>query len=186
MSDNKLKKGVVNFFNGKKEFRSLSNFWECKVSISYGGEERVYESGEHCFHGEKYYRLSTISSNENRKRILKEYSKKFLEGSGKTASEIKRLGGKKGLLLDEDELEIWEIINICVQSEICKYKYDNYEEVREDLKNSEGRILIHPAMRCSEEKIRKRYWEGKAVLDEKGEIKVLGRNMLGNIWMEFR
>lgn len=181
-----LETGVANFFSGKKEYRSLSNFWECKVSIMYEGELRTYESGEHCFHGEKYYRLGSMSFDENREKELKEYSKKFVEGSGKTCNEVKKMGGKKGLVLTQKELEMWEIVSVYVQREICRYKYENYEEVREDLKKSEGKILVHPAMRCSEEKVKKRFWEGKAVIGENGEIVVLGRNMLGNIWMDFR
>jgi 5'-3' exonuclease len=37
----------------------------------------------------------------------------------------------------------------------------NYEEVRNDLCKSKGMILIHPAMRCSEEKVKSILWEGK-------------------------
>ena len=36
------------------------------------------------------------------------------------------------------------------------FKFDNYEEVRNDLRKSMGRVLIHPAMRCSEEKVKTR------------------------------
>jgi hypothetical protein len=38
-----LRDGIVHFFSGKKEYRSLSNFWERDVII--GDKERVYESG---------------------------------------------------------------------------------------------------------------------------------------------
>lgn len=58
MTDKKLlDDGVANFFSGKKEYRSLTNFWEREVVIIDGEKKRVYESGEHCFHGEKYYRI---------------------------------------------------------------------------------------------------------------------------------
>ena len=46
---------AINFFSGKKEFRSLSNFWEYDVII----DGRVYKSGEHAFHGEKFFRLGS-------------------------------------------------------------------------------------------------------------------------------
>jgi predicted NAD-dependent protein-ADP-ribosyltransferase YbiA (DUF1768 family) len=69
--------------------------------------------------------------------------------------------------------------------EICKYKFENYEEVREELVKSRGRVLIHPAMRCSEEKVRTRLWDGKGIVVD-GKIEVIGRNMLGNLWMEWR
>jgi hypothetical protein len=69
---------------------------------------------------------------------------------------------------------------------ICKWKYANYEEVRNDLKKSENRILIHPAMRCSLEKLEKsRIWEGRAKIVD-GNVVIFGRNLLGNIWMEYR
>lgn len=47
MNNSLLENRVVNFFSGKKEYRSLSNFWEKDVEV--GG--KIYESGEHCFHG---------------------------------------------------------------------------------------------------------------------------------------
>ena len=40
-------------------------------------------------------------------------------------------------------------------------------------------------MRCSEEKIKNRMWEGKAVIKD-GQINVLGKNTLGEMWMELR
>jgi len=64
-------------------------------------------------------------------------------------------------ILNKDELDIWYNESICVQTEICRYKIDNYEEVRNDLCKSKGMILIHPAMRCSEEKVKSILWEGK-------------------------
>jgi hypothetical protein len=50
---------------------------------------------------------------------------------------------------------------------------------------SGDKILIHPAMRCSEEKLAHRIWEGKAVIRD-GEVVVLGKNMLGNLWILLR
>ena len=80
---------------------------------------------------------------------------------------------------------MWYGLSIGVQMEICKYKFENYEEVREELVKSRGRVLIHPAMRCSEEKVRTRLWDGKGIVVD-GKIEVIGRNMLGNLWMEWR
>jgi hypothetical protein len=62
--------------------------------------------------------------------------------------------GRK-FILNKDELDLWDKLSIDVQNEICKYKYENYEQVRDDLIKSKGKILIHPAMRCSEEKLKK-------------------------------
>ena len=78
------------------------------------------------------------------------------------------------------------MLSLEVQEKICMYKMNNYEKVREDLKKSMGKILVHPAMRCSIEKIHSRFWEGKAILDKDGNVDVLGGNKLGNIWMSVR
>ena len=173
--------GVINFFSGKKDFRSLSNFWENEVVV----DGRTYESGEHCFHGEKYIRLSE-HCHEDRKNLLWEYGQTFLKPSPyKTCSVAKRMGGKKGLALNPDELDRWLEISMDVQRSICIWKRDNYEEVREDLRKSGTNHLVHPALRCSPEKLKDRIWEGKgAVVD--GQIVVLGQNRLGNLWMELR
>jgi len=178
---------VANFFSGKKELRSLSNFWENIVVIKDGDQERFYESGEHCFHGEKYIRLGNVINDTNRKNKLTEYGSKFLKPSPyKTGVEVKKMGGKKGLYLDKEELLIWNNISISVQKEICAFKIDTYQEVKNDLLKSKSKILIHPALRCSEIKLeRERIWEGKAVIKD-GQVVVLGKNMLGNIWMELR
>ena len=162
---------AINFFSGKKEFRSLSNFWENDVII----DGRVYQSGEHAFHGEKFFRIG--SSQE-----MIDYAKNFLKPSY-TPALAKKMGGKKGFKLNEDELRNWSLISIEVQKEISKFKFDNYEEVRVDLLKSGTKLLIHPALRC-------RYpenciWEGKALVND-GVITVVGKNLLGKIWMELR
>jgi predicted NAD-dependent protein-ADP-ribosyltransferase YbiA (DUF1768 family) len=179
-----LDEGVVNFFSGKKEYRSLSNFWENDVVIE---GQRVYESGEHCFHGEKYIRIGELSESEDRKAQLLEYGKTFLKPSQyKGGGAAKKMGGKRGLLLNEKELNLWEAISEEVQYNICRWKLENYEEVRNNLLKSGNKILIHPAMRCSQEKLeRTRIWEGKGIVID-GKIVVLGKNRLGNIWMQFR
>jgi predicted NAD-dependent protein-ADP-ribosyltransferase YbiA (DUF1768 family) len=177
---------IVTFFSGKKEYRSLSNFWENDIIVENEDKNRIYESGEHCFHGEKYIRLSELSNDENRKNILFNYGKTFIKPSQyKTSIMAKKMGGKKGLILNSYELEKWTLISIDIQKNICKWKITNYEEVRNDLQKSKDKILVHPAMRCSLEKIENRIWEGRAkIIDNK--IIIYGKNLLGNIWMEYR
>jgi predicted NAD-dependent protein-ADP-ribosyltransferase YbiA (DUF1768 family) len=87
-----LEANTVNFFSKKNEYRSLSNFWETDVIID---NIRTYETGEHCFHGEKYKRLSELyKDDEARKELLIEYSKGFLKPSKyKSATEAKKAGG---------------------------------------------------------------------------------------------
>jgi predicted NAD-dependent protein-ADP-ribosyltransferase YbiA (DUF1768 family) len=179
--------GAVNFFSGKKEYRSLSNFWEGDIIIAAGDKQRIYESGEHCFHGEKYIRLGELCEEENRKNVLLGYGNTFLKPSPyKTGAIVKKMGGKKGLLLNSVELKLWANIGIEVQNKICRWKFDNYEVVRQDLLKSGNKILIHPAMRCSREKLENStLWEGRGVVVD-GKIVVLGKNLLGNIWMDVR
>jgi len=181
-----LQNGVVNFFSGKKDYRSLSNFWEGDIVIANEDTNRTYESGEHCFHGEKYIRLGELCEDESRKKVLLDYGAKFMKPSQyKTGAVAKKMGGKRGLVLNSTELKLWTSISIDVQHSICRWKVENYEEVRADLVKSGTKILIHPAMRCSEEKLEFRLWEGKGTVKD-GKIVVLGKNLLGNIWMMYR
>jgi predicted NAD-dependent protein-ADP-ribosyltransferase YbiA (DUF1768 family) len=87
--------------------------------------------------------------------------------------------------LSKEELDLWDRLSVDIQIDICKYKYDNYKEVKDTLVKSKGKVLIHPAMRCSEEKVKSRLWEGKGVIVD-GNVKVIGGNMLGNLWMKIR
>ena len=157
----------------------MSNFWEGDVQI----QGRLYESGEHCFHGEKYYRLADLSTNLLRKAMLLDYSELFMKPSYRSAADAKMFGSAKGLRLTSEELAQWSILSVEVQKEICRWKFDNYKEVRDDLVKSGTKILIHPALRCSN--IGSRIWEGKASLKD-GELVILGQNLLGKIWMELR
>jgi len=175
---------IITFFSSKKEYRSLSNFWENEIVIQ---DERIYESGEHCFHGEKYIRLGKQCEKEDRKKILLDYGLTFCKTSSyKTGAMAKKMGGKKGLLLSSEELLKWDTLRLGVQEDICRYKLKTDEIVRQDLIKSGNKTLIHPALRCSEEKVEKTcFWEGRAVIKE-GNLVILGKNMLGNIWMSLK
>lgn len=175
---------IITFFSSKKEYRSLSNFWENEIVIQ---DERIYESGEHCFHGEKYIRLGLLCEKEDRKKVLLEYGLTFCKPSSyKTGAMAKKMGGKKGLLLSSEELLIWDTLRLGVQEEICMYKFKTDENVQQDLLKSGNKTLIHPALRCSEDKVEKKsFWEGRVVLKD-GKLVILGQNMLGNIWMSLR
>ena len=170
---------AITFFDKKKEYRPLSNFWESKIVVN----GREYESGELCFHGEKYTRLGESEKEEKRKKELLEYGKRFqIYGDIKTNKEAKQKGGKNGLCLNKEELRLWDELSIDVQFDICLYKFKYYEEVRKWLLKSEDSVLIHPAMRCNNEKMKQRKWEGRIL--ENGNI--LGENRLGSIWMKIR
>lgn len=171
-----LDENVVKFFSRKKDYRSLSNFWEKDVSIFRDEEIRIYESGEHCFHGEKYIRLGNLCRDENRKIALISYGKKFIKPSQfKSCTIAKKMGGKTGLLLNDEEIENWEPMSTELQKEICQWKFENYEEVKNDLMKSGTKLLVHPALRS-----KSGLWTGKGVIQE-GTVIIIGRNMLGNI-----
>jgi hypothetical protein len=180
---------VVTFFDKKRDYRCLSNFWECKVSIVDNGVERVYNSGELCFHGEKFVRLSKICKDEERKKKLFEYGMRFVDGGDILSSrDAKSKGGKgkNGFRLNSEELREWYKMSMEVQMEICRYKLDNYEEVREWLDKSRGCMLIHSIGRIGNEKMKERIWEGRLVKKEDGSFEILGGNKLGEMWMKFR
>ena len=177
-----LEEGVINFFGKKEEYRSLSNFSVFEVVI----RGVIYESGEHAYHGEKFKVLGEICEDVKRKEELLSYSVKFMKPSlFGFGNDVKSKGGKKGFKLTDEEMSIWSVISIDVQRAICRYKVDNYESVRMDLVNSGVKLLVHPAMRCSDEKVLSNMWCGRGkVID--GKIVVIGRNMLGVLWTEIR
>ena len=129
--------------------------------------------------------VQQVPGNPERKKVLFEYSKKFRKPSNKSCNDIKKLGGKKGLALEPSEIARWTDISIDVQNKISTYKIKNYEEVRNDLKRSETKMLVHPALRCGIEKCKERFWEGRVVI-RNNKLEIEGQNMLGKIWMELR
>ena len=168
-------KMAINFFSGKKDFRSLSNFWECDVVV----DGRVYQSGEHAFHGEKFVRLALIIDDQDRAARMMDHGATFLKPSYPTPALAKKMGGKKGFALKDYEINQWSRISLDVQRDISRFKFHAYEQVRQDLIASKGKILIHPALRCS--KPEQCFWEGKFV-----DGAVVGANHLGLIWMHLR
>jgi predicted NAD-dependent protein-ADP-ribosyltransferase YbiA (DUF1768 family) len=180
-----IKDHVATFVFKKMEFQSLSNFWPCQVIIMDEGNMYEYNCGESAFHGEKYRRLAKESKNPTRSKELMEYSVQFTSPTI-TALESKKKGGKSGLALTGSELERWNTLSVEVQREISWWKVNHNDQVRTDLLNTGNRILVHSAMRTSEKDLPKKIWEGKAILNEKGEILVLGGNWLGKVWMEVR
>ena len=93
---------VLNFFGKKKEGRELSNFWEGRVEV----DGRIYGSGEGAFHGSKYIEVSNVNEGE-RKSKLEKYGRKFeIDGEfgSMDGTELKKKGGKKGMMLNEDEI----------------------------------------------------------------------------------
>lgn len=194
---------VINIFTDKNII-SLHNNWCCDIVIYSEGEEegeiekREYSSGEHCFQGEKYYRLSVICNDENRKKNIYEYSKKFLKDKKKGLAEIKKLSGKKGFRLTNLEIKMWNIIAVRIQREICRYKINNYKRVFTELlylkKFNDHKHLIYLDINNSFKKTNNKYnfkldnkiLEGCGVILESGEIYIEGQNLLGKIWTDYK
>jgi predicted NAD-dependent protein-ADP-ribosyltransferase YbiA (DUF1768 family) len=163
------------------ELQRLTNTWPCLVTITEKDDVYQYNSGEHAFQGEKYRRLAKASKNTARKAELLRYSKQFLRSNdeGITATDAKERGPK----LTAEELGSWEKLSLKVQREINQWK-STIAEVRDDLSNTGNRILVQEAPLVAD--TTQLFWEGKATVNEKGQVEVLGKNWLGRIWMEVR
>ena len=180
---------MLNFFGNKKEGRELSNFYEGEILITdEDGFVRTYGSGEAAFHGMKYIEVSKVSEDQDRKSKLEEYGKKFERGEefGELLSkDVKKKGGKGGLKLTEEEINKWNNKSFGIQKQICKYKFEHDDAVKLCLEKSKGKVLIHPACRCSDEKVKRAFWNGRGKIED-GRLVILGTNMLGRLWMELR
>ena len=175
---------MISFSSRKEYAKCLSNFSLLPIIID---NNEYYDTAEHYFHGKKYALLSEYCRDQERKKQMMDYSKTFQKGGGiVTPSDAKRKGGKNGFPLSDKELEMWDNLSIKVQNFICDYKVKTYPEVREVLKETQSKLLIHPAFRCKDEDIKNRKWEGRLIVNELGKPEVIGGNMLGNIWMEIR
>lgn len=175
---------VFTFFAKKNEGRQLSNFWEVEVVV----DGRTYSTGEHAFHGSKYVAVAEHVGDEDRRKKLMEYGRQFEKGcvwGSCTPVEAKKKGGKKGMALTSEELGLWDKLSVDVQRQICAYKLKTDEVVKNALLATGEKTLVHPAMRCSLEKVKKCKWEGR-VVEENGRRMIVGGNMLGGIWMEMR
>lgn len=185
-----IEQRVVTFFSKKNEYRSLSNFWEGIVCIEDADEVREYATGEHCFHGEKFIRLGQLALEPIRRQQLITHGKRFQLNALQplaTALDAKKRGGKGklGFILTTDELKIWNQLSVDVQIYICHYKIIHHPEVLSDLKKTGDKILVHPALRVSDDKLHECLWDGRA-FNINDELVVLGQNRLGYIWMQCR
>ena len=173
---------VINFHSGKKEYRSLCNFYENHIFL----DGIKFDSGEHAFHFMKYKLLSEDCEDYLRSNILREYSDIFSSPSILVKeNDIKKAGGKKGLKLSDDEIMKWDEISTDIQEDICRYKLLNDLNVREDLKKSDNKILVYYALRCSTPNVQSKFWKGKCIIINE-EIIIIGGNKLGKIWMKIR
>jgi len=130
--------------------------------------------------------LGEKETNPEKREKLLNYGRTFANPSPySTPADAKTKGGKKGLMLTSEELQLWDQLSLQVQDEICDYKFENENEVRDNLCATKGKLLVHPAMRCSAADVVKRRWEGRVEVVD-GKIVVKGGNKLGEAWMKKR
>jgi predicted NAD-dependent protein-ADP-ribosyltransferase YbiA (DUF1768 family) len=194
--DEKLIESEVVYFDSKSkgDIKVLSNFYKCDIKV----DNTLYPSGEHAFHGEKYKQIAEKGTNitgTKRKKELEDYGEKFTS-SGEFKDlfdgKIKTKGGKKGMMLDENERKLWASLGEKVQEEISQWKFDHCDKVKETLLATGDKTLVHRKGRTNalefaknEKKQKDTIWEGLCVVED-GKVKVYGKNILGKVWMKIR
>ena len=167
----------LKFWSKGKNGQVLSNFSELKVEV----DGRTYKSGEHAFHGSKYFTSADLydNHNNNRKKSLIEYANTFVGSDTMfdTSLDAKKGGSKTKFKLKPNEIEAWNKNSIETQKKINKYKYETYKEVRDILEKYNFHILLHEDNRAKP----KTLW-GARISTEDGSI--IGKNLLGKMWEE--
>jgi predicted NAD-dependent protein-ADP-ribosyltransferase YbiA (DUF1768 family) len=165
---------ILKFYSKSKDGQCLSNFADIEIQL----ENKIFSTGEHAFHYMKYYNASKYANSDKRKNELLNYAKKFEKPSVfKSSLDAKKGGGKKGFLLEPGEITNWNDESVEVQNEICKYKYNNCNEVKKFLDENKNKYLLHQDNRANENTI----WGGR---EDKKTGKIIGQNKLGQIWLE--
>lgn len=170
-----LTQDILKFYSKSKIGKCLSNFFECEIKIY----DKEYISGEHAFHGMKYFIIANNTNCPNchkRKQELLDYSKKFESSNTEfTPNDAKKEGGKKGLFLTENEQKIWNEKSYDIQKLISNYKIQKFPEIKQFLKDNKNKYILHQDNRATEKTI----WGGKILGN-----KLIGDNKLGILWME--
>ena len=143
---------------GRTKLVSLSNRWPCRVVC----QTREYVSGEHAFHGEKYFRLAQLSTDPVRAKHLLEQAALFVGDA--LSGDDAHLAGKRFPLTPE-ERALWSEMSNDVQTDICRWKAVHCREVQEELFLSGTKTLVH--------------------LNKRRSAQASG-NILGYIWMDVR
>jgi predicted NAD-dependent protein-ADP-ribosyltransferase YbiA (DUF1768 family) len=170
-----MQQKTLKFYSKSKEAKCLSNFADIPVQIN----DKHYISGEHAFHGQKYIFASNIAKTEERKKLLLEYAKKF-EGETthfKSSLDAKKGGGKRGCILEKDELFLWDSkLSYDIQKIISLYKLNNNNDVKKILQENKNSYILHQDNRAKNDCL----WGGR--LDANNNL--IGQNKLGKIWMQ--
>ena len=178
-NDSAVKKRITFYSkSANHKLRLLSNFSELEIVIN----GKTFPTGEHAFHSFKY-RLAAKKASPERKQEVEEYAKKFetngtIKPDGLSAK-IAGGKGKKGFRLNENELKDWAKNSIKIQTLICIYKIETYPDIIDILMETGDYELIHQVNRANNKEI----WGARI---DKNTNKLVGKNILGKIWMKFR
>jgi predicted NAD-dependent protein-ADP-ribosyltransferase YbiA (DUF1768 family) len=182
----------------------MSNFACIAVEVSC----RRYTTGEHAFHGEKFFflaqqTLAALEASDSqvdecfreaarmRTRIadLKAHAERFVgdEPKLRTALDAKRAGGRRGLELNDNEIAFWAVHAPEMQRLICESKFLQNKDVQLALTQcrARGQRLLHLNARAKSSdiwgaRVRK---TGDPMQSEADEL--IGHNTLGKIWEQF-
>jgi predicted NAD-dependent protein-ADP-ribosyltransferase YbiA (DUF1768 family) len=176
------------FHSRGRQLAILSNF----APHSFALDGKRFSCGESFFHFAKFgaaakvYAAASKPDELARRERLTAHASKFADSelSGLAA---KRMGGKgpQGLRLEGAELQAWDAQRDEVQRLICTARLsqgDAAAEVARALIGSGDAVLVHFERGARPDT----YWGGKVVQAESGESRIVGQNVLGNMWMEQR
>ena len=169
----------VNFTYRNKIEGCLSNMSPHAVQL----DGKLFSIGEAAFHYMKYKLVAEdVTTGAERKKQLLNHAAGFV-GVSLTGAEYKAMGGKgrTGMPLTQSELAIWYGVCDQVQVGICKYKLENYQDVKACLVKTTGVTLVH-CCRTPDSKMANEHWTGRVMPDGS----VIGGNSLGRIWMSLR
>ena len=136
----------------------------------------TYSTGEHAYQSEKFFHVSKYAS-DSRQSALIHHAHKIK--SAKTPQEAKLLGSESSFQLTDIEIEKWNNEKEDIQEKICRYKYENYNEVKHILQNTTDYLLYNDNTKLNTVS----YWGGHINPKTK---RVIGKNKLGYIWMKIR
>jgi ribA/ribD-fused uncharacterized protein len=164
---------ILTFYSKSKNknIRQLSNFHMEKIIL----EDKEFYSGEHCFHYFKFCVIANFCNIIERYDELIKHSIKILNAC--TPVDVKKLGSKSCFKLTNEELNVWGLYSIQYQNKICLEKLKQNENVKNILLETHNKYLLHQDNRANMNSL----WGGKIKDNE-----LIGKNILGKIWMSIR
>ena len=135
-----------------------------------------YRTEEHAIQASKFLVASRVSASERRSLFLSDVAAMFRGDRFITYKEAAEAG--KRIRLYPAEFEAWCEKDVEIQRRICMYKLTQYAEVRNALRCTTGTTIVFSTPYMSEEA----FWGMQKT--ETGRL--VGKNMLGIIWMGLR